>query len=191
MRYFVAALLLVVGCPTTDSGETGSEGEVCYPNGTCDVGLHCLQNRCVVPDSNDAIVGKDSPVNADCPNTDDACEEWCSRAKQCGVDVFPGLPAEVSCASVCRLIMVTAAWPARQAKCWEDLGCGYAGGGVTCDVEKPKSTCVGNVLHTTWQGCQWDLDCVEYNKSSSENGPVCVTSPEAPLDNNGSCPEVN
>ena len=48
---FMCGLLALACGGGSDGGDTsaatGSEGEACYPNGTCDGGLSCLSKRCV------------------------------------------------------------------------------------------------------------------------------------------------
>ncbi len=63
----LTGLIAVVGA--CSSGSQGTEGQSCFPNGTCNAGLTCLSNLCVnagADAGNDAAVGdasSDSPLD--------------------------------------------------------------------------------------------------------------------------------
>ena len=46
------ALVLSCGEPGGSQPETGTEGGTCFPNGTCNAGLTCASNLCVVMPGN-------------------------------------------------------------------------------------------------------------------------------------------
>lgn len=51
--FFLLFSCALFGCtdpePAVESPPTGGEGEACYPNSTCDAGLICLSDLCVMP----------------------------------------------------------------------------------------------------------------------------------------------
>ena len=77
MRFVVAAVLVLAGCsdevPTrTASGSAGgasagTEGRVCYPNGTCNSGLDCVGGRCIASSEG----GADTTETEDTAETED------------------------------------------------------------------------------------------------------------------------
>ncbi len=99
----MAVLVLLVGCvgdtPSSPTGQAGSKGAPCYPNGTCNPGLACLNGTCFLTDAG----GQDS--GGDAGGTDGSTAD--GSTGDAGGDAgspcpFPGTsdPAKVTCDSI-------------------------------------------------------------------------------------------
>jgi hypothetical protein len=166
--------------PATSSAEQGTEGGVCFPNGTCNTGLDCSANRCVPreADSGDAAADAGagdatpdtSPPSCDftptqaaqlfdggvhCGASGSLCTEVCCNDTQCKADA--GLCPSAHWACEAPMHCPTTA----PRCCMQEFA--YADA-ATCPVElstapKPGSSCAGACPNGALRLCTTTADC--------------------------------
>jgi hypothetical protein len=139
---FGICALLVVGCGS-DAERLGGEGQSCYPNHTCDVGLTCVDSVCVA-----AQICGDGVCSVG--EVADGCPEDCSDQPSCGDGICNAGESVATCPVDCTPRCDDGVVEGAEACDGAELGpetCvtqGYSGGVLACS---------SNCLSFDFAGC--------------------------------------
>lgn len=135
----VAAILCTASCKPSPGGE----GDICYPNGTCDADLVCLSNVCVRPEGPQSETQEPPELDAcwdcgseACSGEATACNQagGCSDLLGCWLSCEPG---DIECTNACDATGLTAQGSQRAA---EYLTCLLSACAVDCIPESSNET---------------------------------------------------